>query len=251
MSTTVAVLIAFAAAAFAVFLWVRLPQLTAGRRGRWLLLVALFAMPLLLVPIGLAASLHGSKERKFCTSCHEMRVYETSLAIDDPEYLPAVHVQNHLVPAETACYTCHTDYTMYGDVEAKLNGMKHVWVHTFGDVPADGAIELYKPYPNDNCLQCHRGSRRFEKKGAHNRDGVTIEALYANEKSCVGKGCHDKIHDIDHLGEKDFYGTPTWPVPDALKRAAPTAAPAEDPFADEPAAPAPDAAPATPKEDAR
>lgn|GEM_PF-503133 len=246
MTEALPIILVVLAAAFAVLLWLRLPRLVVERSGRIVLLGALFVMPLGLVQVGVSQSLHESKQKEFCTSCHEMEVYATSLQIDDREYLPAYHYQNHLVLQATACYTCHTDYTMYGDVSAKMNGMKHLAIHYFGDIPAAGEIALYSPYPNDNCLQCHRGTRRFEKKASHTTSGVTLELLYSNQKSCVSGGCHDKIHEIKDLASAELWGPPPFPIPESLKRAAapggaedPFAAPAaEDPFADEPA-PAP------------
>lgn len=211
---------------------VRMPALLPSRAGRLFLLAALLVVPLVMGGASAGTSLQASKQRSFCTSCHEMEVYDTSLHINDSEYLPAVHVQNHYVPEDTACYTCHTDYTMYGDVKAKLNGLRHVFKHYSGDIPAAGHIKLYAPYPNDNCLQCHKGARRFEKRPAHNSDGVTLEELYANRRSCVSAGCHDKIHAIPTLGTADLWGKPRFPVPPSLLEQAPPAA-AEDPFADE------------------
>jgi len=233
LSTPVTVVLLLCAAAFGVFLWVRLPTLSSAPGGRVLLLLVLLVMPILLIQIGAARTLSGSKQKEFCTSCHEMEVYDVSLRIDDPEFVPANHFQNRLVPQDTACYTCHTDYTLYGDVSAKLNGLKHVWVHYFGDVPAPGEIALYTPYPNDNCLQCHRGGRNFEKKRPHTTEGVTLELLYTNQKSCVGKGCHDKIHDIDNLARHELWGEPPFTIPEVLKQKAKESPAAEDPFGDE------------------
>lgn len=243
MDQTWPVIVLLLAAAFGVFLWVRLPRLAEVHTGRVLLLVALLIMPLALMGIGVTRSLDGSKQKEFCTSCHEMEVYDLSLQIDDPEYVPAHHYQNRMVPQDTACYTCHTDYTLYGDVSAKLNGLKHVWVHYFGDVPPPGEIALYNPYPNDNCLQCHRGARRFEKKASHNSDGVTLELLYSNQKSCVSSGCHDKIHDIKNIAKADLWGEARWPIPSILLERAKESPGAEDPFAEDPFAdePSPDA----------
>jgi hypothetical protein len=34
--------------------------------------------------------------------------------------------QNNRIPKEHACYTCHTDYTMFGDVNAKMRGLQHI-----------------------------------------------------------------------------------------------------------------------------
>jgi len=232
VSTTSAIIVVLCAAAVAVYLWVRLPQLVAGHYGRVILLLAMFVMPIGLIQVGISKSISETKQMDFCTSCHEMEVYGISLHIDDPEFLPAVHYQNGLVPRATACYTCHTDYTMYGDAHAKFNGLKHMWVHFFGDVPPPGELKLYAPYPNDNCLQCHQGARRFERKNAHITKGVTLEMLYTNQKSCVSGGCHDKIHDIKKLAQHDIWGTPEFEIPDVLKHAKPAA---DDPFGDEPA----------------
>jgi hypothetical protein len=63
--------------------------------------------------------------------------------------------------------------------------------------------------------------------------------LYANQKSCVTRGCHDKIHDIARLGSADLWGEPAFSIPQALKERAsdgaedPFAEEAQDPFADE------------------
>lgn len=254
MSDFWTIILLLVAASFGVFLWIRLPQLAKAHGGRVLLMMSLLVLPVLLMGIGVTQSLRQSQDKEFCTSCHEMQVYDTSLRIDDPEYIPAVHYQNRLVPHETACYTCHTDYTLYGDLSAKFTGFKHVLVHFFGDVPEPGEIELYSPYPNDNCLKCHRGSRRFEKKSSHKEDGLTIEALYANEKSCIADGCHDRIHDIARIGGADIWGEPPFPIPQVLLDRAPAEADdpfaAEDPFAEEAQDPfadeaEPDAAPKT------
>jgi cytochrome c-type protein NapC len=196
----------------------------------------MFVMPIGLIQVGISKSINETKKMEFCTSCHEMQVYGLSLHVDDPEYLPAVHYQNGLVPRVTTCYTCHTDYTLYGDVSAKFNGLKHMWIHFFGDIPAPGEFKTYTPYPNDNCLQCHKGARRFEKKSSHTTKGVTLEMLYSNQKSCVSSGCHDKIHDIKNLGHKDIWGTPEFELPEVLKQVKPAA---DDPFAEEPAGGAP------------
>ncbi len=51
---------------------------------------------------------------KFCLSCHVMEDFGRSLYVDDPSYIPAMHFQNNRVPRDHACYTCHTDYTMFG-----------------------------------------------------------------------------------------------------------------------------------------
>lgn len=194
-----------AALLFAIFLLWRLEALSRGRAGRILLLGALLVVPLFAMGTGVTATLHKSKSREFCGSCHEMRFYEKSLLIDDSSFLPAAHFQKRLVPSETACFECHSDYTLYGDVSAKFNGMKYAAIHFFGDVPEPGKVALYSPFPNDNCLRCHRGSRAFESKDPHNGPDAGLERLYGNEVSCLTKGCHDLGHGIADLGNMDFW----------------------------------------------
>lgn len=193
------------AMAFAAWLYWSIPRLSAERGGRVVLLVALLVLPLLLLPMGVAQTLGASQSREFCNSCHEMGTYEHSLFYEDSEFLPANHFQKRLVPTKTACFACHTDYTLYGNLTAKLNGLKHVLIHFTGQVPAKGEIELYSPYPNANCLKCHAGSRAFDGVSQHDSDKVTLDDLYANRVSCSSKGCHDSIHAIGEQDELDLW----------------------------------------------
>jgi cytochrome c-type protein NapC len=119
--------------------------------------------------------------------------YGASLQADQLDWLPASHYQNRRVPREAACYACHTDYTMFGDVSAKLRGARHVWVHYFGDVPPPGEIELYVPYQNRECLHCHGGARAFEESILH---ADMLAELEGGEVSCLD--CHGEVH---HVGD--------------------------------------------------
>ncbi|MEZ4268544.1 MAG: NapC/NirT family cytochrome c [Myxococcota bacterium] len=183
-----------------------------------LLLLALLVLPLLLMPLGVAQTLQASQSREFCNSCHEMGAYEQSLFYEDSEFLPAHHFQNRLVPTETACFSCHTDYTLYGNVAAKLNGLKHVIVHFTGQVPEKGEIKLYSPYPNANCLKCHAGSRAFDGVAQHDSEETKLDDLYSNRISCSNKGCHDSAHAIGEQGELELWrptgraGSPVAPM---------------------------------------
>jgi len=216
VTTFLQILFFAAAVGFAVYLYVRMPQLAGALGGRLLVLMALLALPLGLLQLGVTETLSQSTSREFCVSCHEMQVYETSLHLDHPDFMPAVHFQNNLVPQETACYTCHTDYTLFGDINAKLDGLKHVLVHYFGAVPEPGEIKLYRPYPNDNCLQCHRETRRFEEQSAHRTDDVTLAQLYDNSRSCLSNGCHQLAHEIKDIGREALWGEPRFPIPEQL-----------------------------------
>lgn len=54
----------------------------------------------------------------------------TDLHVDDPSYVAAAHFQNHRVPADEACYACHTDYVFYGGLRAKMRGLRHIYVQS-------------------------------------------------------------------------------------------------------------------------
>ena len=94
-----------------------------------------------------------------------MQRHGKSLFVDDKHALAAVHYQNRLVERDSICYSCHKDYALFGDVKAKLNGLRHVWAHYVAGVPA--SLALYQPYPNANCLHCHDDARRFVEHPPH------------------------------------------------------------------------------------
>ncbi len=171
------------------------PALTDARGGKILAFGAFFVLPVLATLGGVSAHLEHSKSTEFCMSCHEMEAYGQSLLVDDSEYVPANHYQNRRIDREHACFTCHTDYTMFGDVTAKLRGLKHVWVHYFGDVPPPGEIELYTPYQNRECLHCHAGARSYTENPMHED---MLGDLAADEVSCLD--CHASFHDVGDLG---------------------------------------------------
>jgi len=166
--------------------------------GRLVLLVGLVALPLLLSLGNISYGVSKSSTTRFCLSCHEMQRHGKSLFADNKQALAAVHYQNRLVDRETVCYSCHKDYAMFGDVTAKLNGLRHVWAHYIAGVPKK--IELYKPYPNSNCLHCHDDSRRFVEGVAHH---PILPALYAGTTSCLS--CHRIAHDMAKVDADDMW----------------------------------------------
>src|SRR3984893_8917462 len=143
------------------------PTITATREGKILAFVALFLFPLLCSAVGFSAHMERSKTTTFCLSCHIMESFGKSLYVDDSHYLAAAHFQNHRVPADEACYTCHTDYVLYGGIRAKFRGMRHVYVQYLGKLSAPADIRLYTPYNNRECLHCHLGARSFEGSATH------------------------------------------------------------------------------------
>jgi cytochrome c-type protein NapC len=182
------------------------PSITATRGGKILAFLALFLLPVLCAAVGVAEHLERSKQTQFCLSCHIMEPYGKSLYVDDLTYLAAAHFQNHRVPPDEACYTCHTDYVLYGGFKAKLRGLRHVYVQYLG-TPAK-LIHLYSPYNNRECLHCHAGARSFEEAAVHNADPELLPKVKANKLSCLSSGCHEIAHNVAHLDHVKFWKRP-------------------------------------------
>lgn len=181
------------------------PGATASRGGKILAFLILFCLPILCAGMGVSSELERSKSTEFCLSCHIMEPYGKSLRVDDPAYLAAAHFQNHRVPADEACYTCHTNYAMFGPLKVKLHGLRHVYVYYFTTPPAPEKIKLYEPYNNRECLHCHEGARSFEQGAVHNSDPDLLPAIRANKKSCVSSGCHEVVHNVGTLNGVKFW----------------------------------------------
>lgn len=179
------------------------PSITRDRGGRALAFLALFILPSLALAVGFGAHVEQSKRTEFCLSCHIMEPYGKSLRIDDSEYLPAGHVQNNRVDRDEACFTCHTTYALYGDLKAKLGGLRHIAINYLGTLP--DTIKLYEPYNNRECLHCHGGGRSFESNDAHAETDTMMTAMKANRLSCLSSGCHDLVHDVHQVDQLDLW----------------------------------------------
>jgi len=121
------------------------------------------------------AELQHANGTEFCLSCH----------MDGPGHLAAAHFQYHHVPPDEACYTCHTNYAMFGGVKAKLSGLKHIYMYYLKTPPAPEDIKLYEPYHNRECLYCHAGARSFAKGAVHTADPDLLPAFRMNKTSCT------------------------------------------------------------------
>ena len=192
-------------ALFALFFVFRV-DITESRGGKMLAFMCLLMLPGLAMTLGTERHITTMESKQFCTSCHIMGDYGKSLLVDDPNALPAQHFQNHRVPAESACYTCHTDYALFGTVKAKLRGVRHLLVQYTSN--PQQPIHLYTPYPNANCLHCHEGARTFEEGATHTSDPDLMKAIKSNQKSCLSSGCHDVAHNIAGLKDAKFWKEP-------------------------------------------
>ena len=194
--------------ALAALLVVR-AELTRARGGKILAFLALFVAPVLAVSLGFSEHMERAESTQFCLSCHVMHDFGQSLYVDDPSYIPARHFQNNLVPRDHACYTCHTDYTMFGTAHAKLRGLRHVYIQYLGKIPAPAEIKLYTPFNNRECLHCHAGMRAFEEHPKHSKTPEMMAQIMSNQLSCMTSKCHDTVHDVGTLKDATFWkGTP-------------------------------------------
>ena len=204
MLASVIVLFCLAALVIALFVGFRV-ELTRSREGKILAFVALFGLPVMAAWTGFSEHMDRAQSTQFCLSCHVMGDYGRSLYIDDPSYVPARHFQNNRVPRDRACYTCHTEYSMFGGVKAKARGLRHLWVQYVRGAPKPEAIKLYDPFPNSECLHCHLGARRFEEGSAHNKIPDLLSRVKADQLSCVSSRCHEFVHDVASLKDATFW----------------------------------------------
>lgn len=179
------------------------PAITLSRGGKVLAFLALFVLPLLSAGLGYKNHMDRSKQTSFCLSCHLMEPYGRSLHVDDPTWLPASHYQNNRVPRDLACYTCHSDYVMYGSIKAKWRGLHHIYAQYFGN--PQPPLHLYHPYNNRECLHCHLGARTFEEGVTHNADPQIMADIKNNKMSCLSSGCHDQVHNTETLGQAKYW----------------------------------------------
>jgi cytochrome c-type protein NapC len=205
-TTLIVILVLFSAALVAIVV-VR-PAVTATRIGKILVFLVLFFLPIFCGVMGVSDEINRSESTAFCLSCHTMDSWGKSLYIDDPNHIPAAHFQNHRVPPDMACYSCHTDYALFGTLRVKLAGLRHVYIYYLGTPPAPESVKLYEPFNNRECLHCHLGARSFEEGATHNADPATLPAIKSNVLSCMSSGCHNLTHDISNLKTAKFWKDP-------------------------------------------
>jgi cytochrome c-type protein NapC len=176
-------------------------ELTRMRDGRILAFLALFLLPAVAVWAGATEHMERAKSTEFCLSCHTMEQHGKSLFVDDRSYLAAAHFQNNRIPRDRACYTCHTNYTMFGGFKDKWRGLSHVYVQYLGTIPKPEEIKLYTPFNNRECLHCHAGARSYMEATAHMKTPDLLEKANRNEMSCMSSRCHDTTHDVETLSD--------------------------------------------------
>jgi cytochrome c-type protein NapC len=165
--------------------------------------VCLLIFPAIAMTLGTERHMENMRSTQFCTTCHVMGAYGQSLRLEDSAAIPAQHFQNRRIPREEACYTCHTDYALFGGVRSKLRGLRHLYAQYMKNPRQP--LQLYSSYPNANCLHCHEGARSFEEGATHTADPDLLPAIRSGSKSCMSSGCHDVVHNIAGLKDAKLW----------------------------------------------
>lgn len=184
------------------FIFLLRPSVTTGAAWKILAFIGLCVLPALCIVGGINAHIQRSEQTQFCISCHVMIPYGQSLYVDDPSHIPAQHFQNHRVPADMACFSCHADYTIYGPLKDKLRGLTRIYKQYVSTPPDPAAIRVPGGFKNAQCLHCHLGARSFEENPVH---AALLDSLKSEQTSCLTSGCHDTAHDIANLSHLKFW----------------------------------------------
>lgn len=192
----VAVSLAFAALSAALVIWylVFRPRLT--RFTKLMLLFGIGAFPIGAAMTGNYVGFEATKSRQFCGSCHVMTPYVADSVDPRSGSLAARHARNAMFGADN-CYACHADYGMFGTVETKLGGMRHIYEYvlhyrnmSLGQ--ARTAIRIRRPFQNATCMQCH--STANPGWNAVKDHASMLDRVRSGEVSCASEGCHGPAH---------------------------------------------------------
>ena len=181
--------IAFVVLALAILAmaWGRLRRAGLTPGVKELLLLPLVVLPPAIVFFGYAYGIERSKSIASCGSCHVMEPYLADLQNPDSATLAATHYKNRYIQ-EHHCYTCHTNYGMFGTLEAKMDGLGHVVRNVTGRYPVP--LKIAHPYPSGRCLGCHGESQKFLRTEGHPKED--LPKMLSGETACID--CHGPAH---------------------------------------------------------
>ena len=150
---------------------------------QWLLFIGICVMPLPVMLLGIAVGLEQAKDVSFCQECHVMRQFVEDMKDPGSKLLAAVHFRNRYMQ-RSHCYICHTDYGLFGTMEAKLAGVGHIWREATGSYSVP--VRIAHPYRFMICLDCHAQSAKFEHRPEHEGLVAKIASGRARCTSCHG-----------------------------------------------------------------
>ncbi|MEW6143540.1 MAG: NapC/NirT family cytochrome c [Thermodesulfobacteriota bacterium] len=154
---------------------------------KWALLVVFFVISPIAYLLNFSVAIEDSKKVEFCNSCHIMHGYVMGLKDPDSEDLSSVHYQYRWI-ADDQCFTCHSDYGLFGNMKAKMTGIRHVWAYYTG---YETPVELYGTYDNGICLRCHAPVNSYQEIEEHEENA---DDILSSKMSCIGVDCHVKPH---------------------------------------------------------
>jgi cytochrome c nitrite reductase small subunit len=175
-----------AAAALIGYVLVFRRRYITAAASQWMLFIGICVMPVPVMVLSSAVGLERAKDISFCASCHVMERFVGDMKDPGSGRLAAVHFKNRYIQ-RSHCYVCHTDYGLFGTLEAKLAGIGHIWKAT--TVSYTMPVRIARPYRFTICLDCHAGSARFDAIPKH--EGV-IPKVLAGEAACTS--CHGLSH---------------------------------------------------------
>ena len=179
-----------------ILIWFLLRKPALNGTTKFLLLMGIGVLPIGSATTGNVAGFEHTKHRTFCGSCHVMGPYRADAENPRSHSLSSMHARNEEF-GEDNCYECHKDYGAFSTAMTKMGGMVHTYhyyTHWYKeDVPkALATIELYKPFPNSNCVRCHSTEARgWLAIGDHTS---SLARVRNGEVSCVSEGCHGPAH---------------------------------------------------------
>ena len=186
---SVALVATLAALAFGAYALVR------GNVSRELGLAGLVATPLVALLLANLEIVERSKQVRFCGSCHEPMAPLVTSLVEADDSLASIHYQSGAIESDSACYTCHSGYGLFGDLSAKRSGLAHMWHELWGSY--DYPLAMNRPFDIDACLDCHRHAPKFRAVSVH-MDAGTQKLLASREMSCTGL-CHPSAHPPEAL----------------------------------------------------
>jgi cytochrome c nitrite reductase small subunit len=158
----------------------------AAAASQWMLFIGICVMPLPVMLLGSAVGLEQAKDVSFCRQCHVMRQFVDDMTDPASNRLAAVHFKNRYIQ-RSHCYVCHTDYGLFGTMEAKLAGVGHIWKESTASYALP--VTTARPYQFMICLDCHAQSVKFERVPDHR--GL-VAKVASGEAGCTS--CHGLSH---------------------------------------------------------
>lgn len=167
--------------------WHRLRREGFTGAVKGLLFFGLAVLPLMVTFLSYQHGFSSAETVDSCGACHVMRPFVADLRDPSSQSLAATHYKNRFIQRHQ-CYTCHSDYGMFGTFRAKVEGLAHVvhWVGGTYTVP----IKIAHPYSNLRCLACHGESQKFLTAESHS--GGVVPQLVSGALSCLD--CHGPAH---------------------------------------------------------